>query len=219
MDKKARRGATDGARWWRRIDRRGGADERGKGAGVPWRAPPAVTPTSICERGGRGEDRAGVGRQRDARGRSRQCRARVAAARSGFRGDARAIAAGHVGQQGRAPPRAFSFITTRRPPSSSKACIMSPIVSLARVRRRSVGMPARASWVEQRVLAPARGRGRLGAALLPSGVRTDLSRTFLRESVFACFRPKLCVMPLARLQPPAHRTRASFSHDLPPPSP
>ena len=223
MDKKARRArTTDGARWWRRIDRRGRRGRTGgRRAGVPWRAPPAaVTPTSICERGGGG----GGGSVSETRGRSRAgLPARVAAARSGFRGDARAIAAGRVGRRGRAPPRAAPSSTTRRPPSFPRKPASCHPSCRSRSRAQALGGNASASLgLSQRVFgAGARAGAFAWECCCSLGVRTDLSRTFLRESVFACFsRETHVMMPLARAHNRPPTARAPLFHTTStPPSP
>ena len=220
MDKKARRArTTDGARWWRRIDRRG---RRGRTRG---RKEGGRTLESASGGGDADLDlrtrwrrgvRIGRGweRQRDARegreiARRASLPARVAAARSGFRGDARAIAAGRVGRRGRAPPRAAPSSTTRRPPSFPRKPASCHPSCRSRSRAQALGGNASASLgLSQRVFgAGARAGAFAWECCCSLGVRTDLSRTFRRESVFACFSRETHVMPLARAhnRPPTAR--------------
>ena len=178
----------------------------------------------LRRRGRGGGGSGGGGSVSETRGRSRAgLPARVAAARSGFRGDARAIAAGRVGRRGRAPPRAAPSSTTRRPPSFPRKPASCHPSCRSRSRAQALGGNASASLgLSQRVFgAGARAGAFAWECCCSLGVRTDLSRTFLRESVFACFsRETHVMMPLARAHNRPPTARAPLFHTTStPPSP
>lgn len=164
-------------------------------------------------------------RQRDARegreiARRASLPARVAAARSGFRGDARAIAAGHVGRRGRAPPRAAPSSTTRRPPSFPRKPASCHPSCRSRSRAQALGGNASASLLG---LSSACWRRRAGGGVWEQRCSQEWECERICRALFvarACFYRETDVMPLARAHNRPPTARAPLFHTTStPPSP